>query len=178
MRALPVLLLLLQFGTPPDARHSPVQDAFVATALQRLQAARIPARNLADLEQQAEHLRRMRGNPFDPFQTPADREAYRAAYDRLAEDITLFAKRYGVSCELTVITPVAGAEIKYQTLGERANGRRARSARRPTTVRFRIPIGRYHVWTERDGVPTSNVSNVYELVASQDTLILSERRRY
>ena len=92
-----------------------------------------------------------------------------------SEAVTFAASKYSIYSKLTVVTlPRSGATIKYQTVGQRERKELPTTAKQVTTCVEIIPIGRYHIWAERDGKQTSDISHVYELIKSEEKVEINE----
>jgi hypothetical protein len=83
----------------------------------------------------------------------------------------------GVSSELKVKTDTPGARVKIQTLGQRERKEPPRTLKKQTTCTEKIPIGRYYIWAERDGRPTSDDDLIFSVVEKKEEVDLKERQR-
>jgi hypothetical protein len=100
------------------------------------------------------------------------------------KDFVAFADRMGevarhqhVMANVTIRTdPRPGAKIKYQTVGQRDRGETPTTAGDLTTCTETMVIGWYHIWSERQGVGTSDSNCVYEIVRRNVSVTLEESR--
>ena len=67
-----------------------------------------------------------------------------------------------------------GASIRYQTLGERKRGMPPTTAKGLTTLRERMLIGAYYIWSERKGTSTSSKDSQFQIVQKKENLALEE----
>jgi hypothetical protein len=73
-----------------------------------------------------------------------------------SDDVTFAATKYSITSTLTVLSlPKSGAAIKYQTVGQCERKEMPRTANQATTCVETVPIGLYHIWSERHGKQTS-----------------------
>lgn len=68
---------------------------------------------------------------------------------RLTNSMTAKANSHNVVSEVRLETEISGATIKYQTIGSRSSRETPTTAKQPTTCSEIMPIGFYHIWTER-----------------------------
>jgi hypothetical protein len=92
-----------------------------------------------------------------------------------SEAVTFTATKYSITSKLKVESqPRSGATIKYQTVGQKDRNELPTTAKQLTTCVENIPIGRYYIWTERDGKYTSDISHVYEIVQPEEKVEIIE----
>lgn len=95
-----------------------------------------------------------------------------------SETVTFIASKYNIRSMLTVVSlPQGGATIKYQTVGQRERKEAPTTAKQVTTCVETIPIGRYHIWTERGKKQTSDSSKIYEIINSEEKVEIDESTR-
>jgi len=70
----------------------------------------------------------------------------------------------------------SGAKISYQTLGERARGEAATTAKELTTAIERMYWGKYFIWSERDGHETSDRNSQFSIMDAKEKVVLQENR--
>lgn len=93
------------------------------------------------------------------------------------DDIYNRATLAEVSSELKVKTDTPGATVKIQTLGQRERKEPPRTLKKQTTCTEKIPIGRYYIWAERDGLPTSDDDLIFSVVEEKAEVDLKEKKR-
>jgi hypothetical protein len=70
----------------------------------------------------------------------------------------------------------SGAKVSYQTLGERARGEAATTAKELTTATERMYVGKYYIWSERNGHETSDRDSQFSIVDAKEKVVLQENR--
>jgi hypothetical protein len=94
----------------------------------------------------------------------------------LTFEVTSFAARYGIYSNLTIRTATPGAFVKYQTEWDRAHGGSPISAGSPTNdCSEHVPIGYYHIWSERGDRVTSNRDALFEVVQPSELKTINEK---
>lgn len=135
------------------------QMSFLDSAMSRLQE-KVPKEFLDQVKSKAA--------AWEEFPTEGN-------WTKASEAVTFTASKYSIHSVLTVVSlPRSGATIKYQTVGQRERKEVPITAKQVTTCVETIPIGRYHIWAERDGKQTSDISHIYELVKSEEKVEISE----
>lgn len=74
----------------------------------------------------------------------------------LLDQTTAYATERGVTSLLKVITPKPGAVVWLQSLGERIRSQKGKSLSELTSLQQAVPIGYYFIYTERNGIVTSD----------------------
>lgn len=93
----------------------------------------------------------------------------------ISEAVTFTAVKYSITSAVTVVSlPRSGARIKYQTVGQRVRKEVPTTAKQVTTCVETLPIGRYHIWAEREGRRTSDISHIYEIVKQEERVEIIE----
>jgi hypothetical protein len=83
----------------------------------------------------------------------------------LCEAVTQASQRHDIVSEVEIrTTPKDKATIRYQTVGERSRNAIALTAPQLTRCKIEIPVGLYHIWSERIGQPTSDLQAQYAIV--------------
>jgi len=94
---------------------------------------------------------------------------------RATDTVTFTATKYRVDSDVTIMTrPNSGATIKYQTVGQRERGERPTTTKGLTTCVENMPIGKYYIWAERKGKPTSIMSHAYVIVKPTEEVKIDE----
>lgn len=88
-----------------------------------------------------------------------------------------------IACEANIsanpfwkTTPNAGANIYYQSIGERRRNVKPTPINNPTETQQPICIGKYYVWAERGGAPTSNKDKTFIIYLGVNEIIVVEDR--
>ncbi len=67
-----------------------------------------------------------------------------------------------------------GATVKYQTLGQRKRNETPTTAKEPTVTVEQMYIGMYHIWSEREGGPTSSKNDQFDIAGLKEQVTLKE----
>lgn len=135
------------------------QMSFLDSAMSRLQD-KVPKESLDQVKSKV--------SAWEEFPTEGN-------WIKASEAVTFTSSKYSIHSVLTVVSlPRSGATIKYQTVGQRERKEVPTTAKQVTTCVETIPIGRYHIWAERDGKQTSDISHIYELVKSEEKVEINE----
>lgn len=79
----------------------------------------------------------------------------------------------GLTSSVTFATDQAGATVKYRLIGDP----KPASTDRPTKhAKATVPIGLYHVWTERDGRATSPKDAWFQIIREHERIKICESR--
>jgi hypothetical protein len=93
-----------------------------------------------------------------------------------SDAVTFTAINYKVDSDVTIKTfPKDGATIRYQTVGQRGRSEQPQTAKGLTICVETMPIGRYHIWSERNGKPTSNMTHTYEILKNKEEVSINEK---
>jgi len=135
------------------------QMSFLGAAVTRLQEA-LPK----------EEIERVRSEADAWEQVPTEEN-----WEKASEAVTFSASKYSIRSEVTIVSlPQNGATIKYQTVGQRERREAPMTAKQITACMEIVPIGRYHIWSERDGRPTSDTDRIYELIKAEEKVEIQE----
>jgi hypothetical protein len=144
----------------PENTCVPLREmTFLNEALTHLQE-KIPDESLAKIKAVASDWER---NPTD------------SKWSSASDAVTFEAAKYKITSALTIVSlPTKGATIKYQTVGKRDRKEAPITAGQTTICTETVPIGLYHIWTERDGKPTSERDNIYHVINTQHRIEITE----
>jgi hypothetical protein len=125
----------------PGTQSMPIrQMSFLRAAMNRLQE-KIPEESLAQVKSKTAVWESV----------PSEKN-----WSIASDDVTFAATKYSITSTLTVLSlPKSGAAIKYQTVGQCERKEMPRTANQATTCVETVPIGLYHIWSERHGKQTS-----------------------
>ena len=94
---------------------------------------------------------------------------------KVTEAVYMASKKSDSKSEVTISTfGGEGASIKYQTLGQRIRNETPTNAKGLTVTTEKMYIGMYHIWSERDGSPTSSKDDKFDIAGLKEQLILKE----
>jgi hypothetical protein len=151
---------LLPLKPVPGAISLPLrQMSFLNSAMSRLQE-KVPEDSLHQLNSET---------------TLWEESPTEGNWNKASETVTFTATKYSITSTLTVVSlPRSGATIKYQTVGQRERKEIPTTAKQVTTCVETVPIGRYHIWAEREGKRMSDISHIYEIVKPEEKVEISE----
>src|SRR5262245_61509057 len=88
-----------------------------------------------------------------------------------------FAVRADAKSTVTIAASAGeGATIKYQTLGQHDRHEEPTTAKNLSTATEKMYIGRYVVWSERNGKATSDQNSQYDILDKSEKITLEERK--
>ena len=94
----------------------------------------------------------------------------------VTDTVYMAAKSENVRSVVSITsTRGGGATVKYQTLGQWNRHESPMTAKTPTEAMESMYLGVYHIWSERNGVATSDKNNQFEISDKQEKVTLSEQ---
>jgi hypothetical protein len=101
-------------------------------------------------------------------------EAKSEAFIKVTDEIHIAADALDSYSNLRIKSrPHTGQVVKYQTLGQRRRGEPAMTAGQPTDqTSVRTLNGYYHIWCEKDGIPTSDRNSIHPVLSPTQTITL------
>ena len=87
---------------------------------------------------------------------------------RFSETMSSLANKHDIKASLRIETiPNEGATIKYQNITERLNGDQPHTLGQLSHLSTSILVGVYYIWSERNGIPTSNRNAFFTIIDDQ-----------
>jgi len=87
------------------------------------------------------------------------------------------AKSSDSKSDVTIATSCGnGATVKYQTLGQRKRNETPTTAKGLTVTVEQMYIGIYHIWSEREGGPTSSKNDQFDIAGPKEQVTLRETK--
>ena len=94
---------------------------------------------------------------------------------KVTEAVYMTSKKSDSKSEVTISTSGGeGANIKYQTLGQRKRNETPTTAKGLTVTMEKMYIGMYHIWSERKGNPTSSKDDKFDIAGLKEQVTLKE----
>ncbi|HEY9116995.1 MAG TPA: hypothetical protein VIN11_04160 [Roseivirga sp.] len=94
---------------------------------------------------------------------------------KLSETLISLASEYNLTAVVQIESfPQQGANIKYQSVADRLNNKPPITVNGLSNTQLTLTYGIYYIWTERNGVPTSN-NQEQRLIISNDTIQIIEK---
>jgi hypothetical protein len=94
--------------------------------------------------------------------------AAKYAADNLSKQMSVS----GIRSTVRALTPTPGARIRYRLVTEQNPSSFAQLSNNASAS---LPIGIYHFWAERNGVPTSDQSETFRVILPEVTIDIEER---
>ncbi len=87
-----------------------------------------------------------------------------------------FSKTSSTKSAVTVHTSKGpAAMVRYQTLGQRKRGEAPTTAKSLTALTQQMYLGRYFIWSERNGEATSNKESEFDILETAEKVVLQEK---
>jgi len=95
---------------------------------------------------------------------------------KLSETLISLASEYNLTAVVQIESlPLQGANIKYQSVTDRLNNKPPITVNGISNTQLTLTYGIYYIWTERNGIPTSNIQE-QRLIIGNDTIQITENR--
>lgn len=94
---------------------------------------------------------------------------------KVTEAVYMASKKSDSKSEVTISTSGGeGANVKYQTLGQRKRNETPTTAKGLTVTTEKMYIGMYHIWSERKGSATSSKDDKFDIAGLKEQVTLKE----